>query len=54
MRLLVTRPVEDAARTAELKRQGWRVMRFWNPDVLADAGAVAETILAALPPSPPR
>ena len=38
----------DAARDAWFRAQGFRVMRFWNGDVLDDPGAVAETILRAL------
>ncbi len=44
----------DMRRTAWLERQGWRVIRFWNNDILANPEYVAETILAALPhPHPP-
>jgi very-short-patch-repair endonuclease len=48
----------DARRTAWLERRGWRVLRFWNNDVLSNTEGVAEMILAALrderphPPSP--
>jgi very-short-patch-repair endonuclease len=38
----------DAHRTAWLEQQGWRVIRFWNHDVLANTGGVIETILRAL------
>jgi very-short-patch-repair endonuclease len=38
----------DAARDLFLQAQGFRVLRFWNNDVLARREAVAETILAAL------
>ena|SRR5690348_3348787 len=38
----------DAHRTAWLQRQGWKVIRFWNNDVLANTNGVAETILHAL------
>jgi very-short-patch-repair endonuclease len=37
----------DAARTAFLEEEGWRVLRFWNGDVLTNAGGVAEAILSA-------
>lgn len=38
----------DALRTAWLERNGWRVVRFWNAEILRNTEAVAETILAAL------
>jgi adenine-specific DNA-methyltransferase len=49
----------DAERTAWLEGQGFRVLRFWNNDVLANTEGVAESILLALRrrptphPSPP-
>ena len=48
----------DAARTARLERLGYRVIRFWNHEVLENVEAVVETILAELreragPPSRP-
>ena len=48
----------DAARTEFLERAGFRILRFWNNDVLRDTEAVVETILDALrgstpPPSQP-
>jgi very-short-patch-repair endonuclease len=49
---------EDAARTRYLKSQGYRVIWFWNPDVLERIeGVVAEIerAIAALPsPDPSR
>jgi very-short-patch-repair endonuclease len=39
---------EDAARTVWLAARGYRVMRFWNSDVLRTPEAVAEAILLAL------
>jgi len=52
------RNLEDAARTEHLKRAGFRVLRFWNNDVLRDSDAVTEAIWSALlqtapPPSQP-
>jgi len=48
---------KDAARTAWLASRGYRVVRFWNNDVLANLDGVVRTILAALhdhpPPQPP-
>jgi len=38
----------DDQRTAAMQRDGWRVLRVWNPDVMSNAEGVAETILAAL------
>ena len=34
----------DAARTAELARRGYRVIRFWNNDVLDNLAGVLERI----------
>jgi very-short-patch-repair endonuclease len=47
----------DAARDAWLASEGYRVLRFWNHDVLADTDAVLEVIWQALqqrPEPPPR
>jgi adenine-specific DNA-methyltransferase len=38
----------DAARTAKLKTKGFRVIRFWNNDVLTNIDGVLEVILEAL------
>jgi very-short-patch-repair endonuclease len=38
----------DRARTAWLEEQGWRVLRFWNNDVLTNTNGVVETILKEL------
>jgi very-short-patch-repair endonuclease len=44
----------DARRTMWLENQGWRVIRFWNNDILMNIEGVADAILAALrPPHPP-
>ena len=46
---------QDAQRTAWLASQGFRVLRFWNPEVLGDMAAVKEAIMRACagkPPSP--
>ena len=41
--------LEDGKRTEEIERAGYRVIRFWNDDVLNDPdGGVADTILEAL------
>ena len=43
----------DAGRTAWLETQGFRVMRFWNNQVLQETNAVREAIaMAVLGPSP--
>ncbi|TJU87439.1 MAG: endonuclease domain-containing protein [Mesorhizobium sp.] len=36
----------DRERDAELKARGFRVLRFWNDDVLRDLNAVCDTIIA--------
>jgi very-short-patch-repair endonuclease len=38
------RQKEDAARTAELARRGYRLIRFWNGDVIGNLGGVLERI----------
>jgi very-short-patch-repair endonuclease len=38
----------DESRTKVLVEEGWRIIRFWNNDVLANADGVVETILRAL------
>jgi very-short-patch-repair endonuclease len=48
----------DAERTRWLEERGYRVIRFWNNDVLANTEGVLEAIAAALnlplPGPPPR
>ena len=51
--------VADEARTSYLEDQGFRVLRFWNIDILNNPDGVATAILAALEtplpnPSPAR
>jgi very-short-patch-repair endonuclease len=45
----------DAARTATIEGQGYRIVRFWNNDVLGNAEGCACVLLSALaarsPPS---
>jgi len=45
----------DKRRTAWLKREGWRIVRFWNNDILANPAGVGEAIVQALEgdPHPP-
>jgi len=38
----------DMQRTACLESQGWRVMRFWNNDILTNTEGVLTRILEAL------
>jgi very-short-patch-repair endonuclease len=40
--------VRDARRTAELKARGFRVIRFWNNDVLTNMDGALQVILDAL------
>lgn len=42
----------DAIRTAFLKRKGYRVIRFWNHDVLSNTDGVIAVIEQALVDSP--
>ena len=48
------RQFQDARRTAVLEKGGFRVLRFWNNDVLEELDSVLEEILRAVevPPSP--
>ncbi|MCW5725434.1 MAG: DUF559 domain-containing protein [Maricaulaceae bacterium] len=50
----VARAAHDARRTAYLESQGWRVLRFWNTDILLETEGVLETIIEALRLPPPR
>ena len=44
------REAYDAARAEWLERQGYRVIRFWNNDALANTEGVLLTIMDALRP----
>jgi len=44
----------DARRTADLNARGYRVIRFWNNDVLGNLDGVLETIVAAIIERPPH
>ncbi|HXY99632.1 MAG TPA: endonuclease domain-containing protein [Stellaceae bacterium] len=44
----------DDRRTAELARHGYRVIRFWNNDVLDNLDGVLEAIRCALEAPPPH
>jgi very-short-patch-repair endonuclease len=43
----------DAARTAWLERRGYRVLRFWNNDILGNTDGVIQSIRSALAQHPP-
>ena len=47
-----TRSAADAARTDFLEREGYRVLRFWNNDVLRNIDGVLETIHGAMTSTP--
>ena len=47
------RQKEDIERTQKLEQAGFRVLRFWNNDVLRDMDAVTEEIWRALQRTPP-
>jgi very-short-patch-repair endonuclease len=44
--------VADAKRTKYLERDGYRVLRFWNTDVMNNIEGVLEEIFRALTPTP--
>jgi hypothetical protein len=44
----------DERRTAVLEQQGWRILRFWNNDVIENMEGVLERIAARLPPDRPH
>jgi very-short-patch-repair endonuclease len=46
-------PGEHTIRDENLRRRGWRILRFWNNDILDNPSGVIETITAALGPYPP-
>src|SRR5262249_1625341 len=46
--------ISDAERSAWLETQGFRVLRFWNHEVLQNIEAVKERIREALPPPHPN
>ncbi len=47
--------VNDAQRTAFLQSKGYRVLRFWNNDILTNLDGVARVVAAALStPHPAR
>ena len=48
----------DRRRTAWLKARGWRVLRIWNNDILANTegvvGIILRTLKAVRPAKPPK
>jgi len=42
----------DALRTREIEAAGYRILRFWNNDVLGNLEGVLSEIQRALPPTP--
>jgi very-short-patch-repair endonuclease len=44
------RPGDHDERDSRLSREGWRVLRFWNNDIVANRPGVLQTIAAALGP----
>ncbi len=47
-----TRSAEDFARTKFLEGEGYRVLRFWNNDVLGNIDGVLEVIHSAITSTP--
>jgi len=45
---------EDAARTPEIARRGYRVLCFWNNDVMHNLAGVLEIIRKELGPPAPK
>ena len=45
---------KDLARTRLIEQQGFRVIRFWNDEVLKTMTGVLEVIVSALKAKPPR
>ena len=43
---------DDRVRDDWLRREGFRVLRFWNNDVLKNINGVIESVSMHLPPSP--
>jgi len=46
------RPGDHDHRDADLRAHGWRVLRFWNIEILENRGGVLERIAEALGPWP--
>ena len=39
---------QDLDRTRRIEAEGWRVLRFWNNEILANPGGVMDTIVREL------
>jgi very-short-patch-repair endonuclease len=48
-----TQPAADAARSAEIARYGYHVLRFWNNEVLENLDGILQVLLDALKHAPP-
>jgi len=48
----VSESAADDERTKQIERHGYRVIRFWNHDVLGNMDGVMETIVRELRKSP--
>jgi very-short-patch-repair endonuclease len=48
------RPGDHDRRDGALRAKGWRVLRFWNDEILANRPGVLQTIAEALGPWPSR
>jgi very-short-patch-repair endonuclease len=46
--------VDDAKRTADLEADGWRVIRFWNNDVMTNVEGVTDAIIEVATPRLPE
>ena len=42
----------DESRDADLRRHGFRILRFWNNDILANPNGVLERILSEIEEAP--
>jgi very-short-patch-repair endonuclease len=45
---------DDIIRTAKIVAAGYRVIRFWNNDVLSNTNGILETVSQALAEAPPH
>jgi len=48
------RPGDHEQRDAELGQKGWRILRFWNSEILTNRQGVLQTIANILGPPPER
>ncbi|HTT83484.1 MAG TPA: DUF559 domain-containing protein, partial [Rhizomicrobium sp.] len=46
--------LHDAVRTDFLRAKGYRVLRFWNSEVMQNRASVLDAVLAAAPQPPPE